>query len=101
LKAALDELAELESSERRIRLAETFEQTYLKHEAKEQRAGEIGTSQNYLERRGTAEIAEIFSSNEPDTCTLAEVDRREAVTPTTSIIATSVQRQTDPQRQHR
>ena len=75
LKAALEKLTELEPTERRIRLAETLEQTYLKHEAKEQRAGEIGTSQNYLEYLGTAEIAEIFSSNEPDTCTMADVDK--------------------------
>jgi hypothetical protein len=75
LKAALEKLTELDPTERRIRLAETLEQTYLKHEAKEQRAGEIGTSQNYLEYLGTAEIAEIFSSNEPDTCTIADVDR--------------------------
>jgi len=70
LKAALEKLTELDPTERRIRLAETFDQTYLKHEAKEQRAGEIGTSQNYLEYLGTPEIAEIFSFNEPDTCTI-------------------------------
>ncbi len=75
LKAALEKLTELDPTERRIRLAETLEQTYLKHEAKEQRAGEIGTSQNYLEFLGTTEIAEIFSSNEPDTCTISDVDR--------------------------
>ncbi|MFT3784161.1 MAG: FUSC family protein [Nibricoccus sp.] len=75
LKDALGKLTELDPSERRIRLADTFEQTYLKHEAKEQRAGEIGTSQNYLEYLGTPEIAEIFSSNEPDTCSIADVDR--------------------------
>ncbi|MFT3868424.1 MAG: hypothetical protein QM715_07995 [Nibricoccus sp.] len=75
LRAALDKLTEIDPTERRIRLAETFEQTYLKHEAKEQRAGEIGTSQNYLEYLGTPEIAEIFSSNEPDTCSIADVDK--------------------------
>ncbi len=75
LKVALDKLTTLEPTERRIRLAETLEQTYLKHEAKEQRAGEIGTSQNYLEYLGTPEIAEIFSSSEPDTCSIADVDR--------------------------
>lgn len=75
LKAALEKLTELDPSERRIRLAETLEQTYLKHEAKEQRAGEIGTSQNYLEFLGTPEIAEIFSSNEADTCSVADVDK--------------------------
>jgi hypothetical protein len=75
LKAALAKLTELEPTARRIRLAETLEQTYLKHEAKEQRAGEIGTSQNYLEYLGTPEIAEIFSSNDPDTCSMADVDQ--------------------------
>lgn len=75
LRAALEKLTEQDPTERRIRLAETLEQTYLKHEAKEQRAGEIGTSQNYLEFLGTPEIAEIFSSNEPDTCSIADVDR--------------------------
>lgn len=75
LKEALEKLIEVDPTERRIRLAETLEQTYLKHEAKEQRAGEIGTSQNYLEYLGTPEIAEIFSSNEPDTCSMADVDK--------------------------
>ncbi len=75
LRAALEKLTQTEPTERRIRLAEAFEQSYLKHEAKEQRAGEIGTSQNYLEYLGTPEIAEIFSSNQPDTCSLADVDR--------------------------
>lgn len=75
LKSSLEKLTALDPTERRIRLAETFDQTYLKHEAKEQRAGEIGTSQNYLEYLGTPEIAEIFSSNEPDTCTMADVDK--------------------------
>ena len=52
-----------------------FEQTCLKHERKELRAGEIGTSQSYLEYLGTPEVAEVFSSNEPDTCTIADIDR--------------------------
>ena len=47
----------------------------VEHEAKEQRAGEIGTSQNHLEYFGTPESAEIFSSNPPDTCSIADVDR--------------------------
>ena len=75
LKAALEKLTQVEPTVRRARLSEVFEQTYLKHEAKEQRAGEIGTSQNYLEYLGTPEIAEIFSSNEPDTCSMADVDK--------------------------
>lgn len=75
LRAALKELTDKEPSLRRVRLSETMEQTYLNHQAKEQRAGEIGTSQNYLEYLGTPEIAEIFSSNEPDTCSIADVDK--------------------------
>lgn len=75
LKEALNKLTDVEPSPRRIQLAEIFEQTYLNHEAKEQRAGEIGTSQNYLEYLGTPEIAEIFSSDEPDTCSLLDVDK--------------------------
>jgi hypothetical protein len=75
LRTALDKLTELDPTERRVRLAETLEQTYLNHEAKEQRAGEIGTSQNYLEYLGTPEIAEIFSSDLPDTCSMLDVDK--------------------------
>jgi hypothetical protein len=75
LEEALTKLTEQEPTMRRIRLAEVLEQTYLKHEAKEQRAGEIGTSQNYLEYLGTPEVAEIFSNEEPDTCSIADVDR--------------------------
>lgn len=75
LKGALNQLAELDPIPRRLQLAEIMEQTYLKHEAKEQRAGELGTSQNYLEYLGTPEIAEVFSSNEPDTCSIAHVDQ--------------------------
>ena len=72
---ALKEMTALEYSERRIHLVAALEQTFLHHEAKEQRAGEIGTAQNYLEYLCTPEIAEVFSSNEPDTCAIADVDR--------------------------
>jgi hypothetical protein len=75
LQSALNDLTELDSTKRRIQLAEVLEQTYIKHEAKEQRAGEIGTSQNYLEYLSTPEIAEIFSSDEPDTCSISDVDK--------------------------
>ena len=61
LKIALDELAALEPTARQLRLGEIFDKTYFKHEAKEQRAGEIGTSQNYLEYLGPPEIVEICS----------------------------------------
>jgi hypothetical protein len=39
LKAALDQLTKVEPTLRRARLSETFEQTYINHQAKEQRAG--------------------------------------------------------------
>ncbi len=75
LQAALNALAEGEPTLRRQQLAEVLEQSYLKHEAKEQRAGEVGTSQNYLEYLGTREIAEVFSSDQPDTCSIRDVDQ--------------------------
>ena len=72
---ALQGMTKLEDSARRLQLVATLEQTFLHHEAKEQRAGEIGTAQNYLESLCTPEIAEVFSSDEPDTCAIADVDR--------------------------
>lgn len=75
LKKAMNKLAELDTTDRRVWLADTIDRTVVSHEAKEQRAGEIGTSQNYLEYLGTPEIAEIFSSDLPDTCSIADVDR--------------------------
>ncbi len=75
LQAALTALAEGDPTPRRQQLADVLEQSYLKHEAKEQRAGEVGTSQNYLEYLGTPEIAEVFSSNKPDTCSILDVDK--------------------------
>lgn len=75
LEKALTELADLDPTERQQHLAEILESSNTKHEAKEQRAGEIGTSQNYLEYLGTPEIAEVFSSDAPDTCVIADVDR--------------------------
>lgn len=75
LEVALAELTKKEPSLRRIQLSEIMEKNYVKNAAKEQLAGELGTSQNYLEYLGTPEIAEIFSSNEPDTCSFADVDK--------------------------
>jgi hypothetical protein len=72
---AIDKMRTMDYSERRVRLVAALEQTFLLHEAKEQRAGEIGTAQNYLEYLGTPEIAEVFSSDEPDTCAIANVDQ--------------------------
>ncbi len=75
LESALEKLAQRDPNHRRLQLAEILQQTYLNHEAKEQRAGELGTSQNYLEYLGTPEVAAVFSSDEPDTCTIADVDK--------------------------
>ncbi len=74
MEGALRQLAEKEPNTRRVQLAEQLQRTYVQHEAKEQRAGEVGTSQNYLEYLGTPEIAEVFSSDLKDTCSIAEVD---------------------------
>lgn len=75
VRTALEDLTKAEPSERRALIAEVFGEGYVMHKAQEQWAGEIGTSQNYLEYLGTPEIAEVFSSNEPDTCSLADVDK--------------------------
>ena len=75
LLGALNSLAEKDPTPRRQNLADVLQQSYIKHDAKEQRAGEIGTSQNYLEYLGTPEIADIFSSDQKDTCSIADVDR--------------------------
>jgi hypothetical protein len=75
LMQALEKLASKDPNPQRQKIADIFQGTFLQHEAKEQKAGEVGTSQNYLEYLGTPEIAEVFSSNDPDTCTIADVDR--------------------------
>jgi hypothetical protein len=75
LAAALHDYAEKKTTLRQRRLTEIFQETCLNLAAAEQRAGEIGTTQNYLEYLGTPEIAEVFSSNEPDTCTMADLDK--------------------------
>ena len=76
MTSALAALAAMNTTDRRVQLSALLDKTHAKNnEAKEQRAGEIGTSLNYLEYLGTPEIAEIFSSNEPDTCTMADVDK--------------------------
>ncbi len=75
LLGALKKLAEKDPTPRRQNLAEVLQQTYLQHDAKEQKAGEAGTSQNYLEYLGTPEIADVFSSDQKDSCCIADVDR--------------------------
>jgi hypothetical protein len=75
MEGALTKLAEGTPTKRSQDLADALQQSFLQHEAKEQKAGEVGTSQNYLEYLGTPEIAEVFSSDEPDTCSIADVDK--------------------------
>ncbi len=75
LTDALAKLLDLKTTNRRNQLYEIFTSTYLDLKAKEQLAGEIGTSQNCLEFFGTPEIAEVFSSDDPDTCAIADVDK--------------------------
>lgn len=74
MEGALNKLAEGTPTKRSQELADALQQSFLQHEAKEQKAGEVGTSQNYLEYLGTPQIAEVFSSDEPDTCSIADVD---------------------------
>ncbi len=75
MEGALNTLAEGTPTARSQDLADALQQGFLMHEAKEQRAGEIGTSQNYLEYLGTPEIAEVFSNDKDDTCSIADVDK--------------------------
>ncbi|HVU15510.1 MAG TPA: hypothetical protein VHD32_01185 [Candidatus Didemnitutus sp.] len=74
LQEALAALTKCEPTLQRAGLADALHHTYLS-EAKEQSAGEIGTSQNYLEYLGTPEVAEVFSSDQPDTCSMLDVDK--------------------------
>jgi hypothetical protein len=78
-QAMNDALAELlredQRTSRREDMHGLLSQTYLHHEALEQKAGELGTAQNFLEYLTTPEIAEVFSSAEPDTCRIADVDQ--------------------------
>ena len=73
LQAALKQLSK--PSDRAIKLADHFQNSILKHTSLDQQAGEVGTSQNYLEYLGTPAIAEVFSSEQQDTCSIADVDR--------------------------
>jgi hypothetical protein len=75
LKIALMELTKKDSTMRRQRIAESLNSSFVDQVAKDQKAAELGTSQNYLEFLGTPEIAEVFSSNDPDTCSIADVDK--------------------------
>lgn len=76
LLKAMDELRDVDpATARRSRIIEILQESFVDHKGMEQKAGEIGTTQNYLEFLGTEEIAEVFSSDEPDTCTIADLDK--------------------------
>ncbi|MGC4073990.1 MAG: hypothetical protein QM760_16060 [Nibricoccus sp.] len=71
---ALVELGKQDTTARILALTNHIAATFDESTAKEQSAGEVGTSQNYLEYLGTPQIAEVFSSDEPDTCSFADID---------------------------
>jgi len=71
---ALGELAKQDTTAKILALTNHLAATFDESTAKEQSAGEVGTSQNYLEYLGTPQIAEVFSSDEPDTCSFADID---------------------------
>ncbi|MCB1235593.1 MAG: type IV secretory system conjugative DNA transfer family protein [Verrucomicrobiae bacterium] len=68
-------LCELEESEQGVKLARYFDQTFLSAQAAEQKEGIIGTIKVFLGFFTHPDIAEIFSSEEPNTFDMADVDR--------------------------
>lgn len=67
-------LRELEPTQKRRELIEYFEEQYLK-QAPEQRSGVVQTIANYLRSFLTPDIAEVFSSPEPNTFELSDMDK--------------------------
>jgi len=76
IQEALQELRRCQPADRHDKLTEHFDYNFLQHKSPDQRAAELGTSQNYLEYLGTPAIAEVFSSDKEDTCYIADVDHR-------------------------
>jgi len=72
---SFEEFRDKAKSDRDNWLSQTLNQTYVNHEAKEQRAGETGTALNCLEYFCTPEIAEVFSSDMRDTCSIHDIDK--------------------------
>ena len=83
LREALDELAKRPPTESLIRLADFFHSTFIDAKAPEQREGIEGTIKTYLGFFLDPDIAAVFSSDEPNTVEISDVDHG-------TIIATSM-----------
>ena len=83
LREALDELAKRPPTESLIQLADFFHSTFVDAKAPEQREGIEGTIKTYLGFFLDPDIAAVFSSDEPNTVEISDVDHG-------TIIATSM-----------
>ncbi len=83
LKQALEELEKREATEALIRLSDFFHSTFIEAKAHEQREGIEGTIKTYLGFFLDPDLLEVFSSDQPNTLEIAEVDQG-------AIIATSM-----------
>ena len=75
LREALDELTQRQATEGLIQLADFFHATFVEAKAPEQREGIEGTIKTYLGFFLDPDIASVFSSDEPNTVEIADVDR--------------------------
>ncbi len=74
LKAALEELEQQQPTEDLIRLSDFFHSTFVDAKAHEQREGIEGTIKTYLGFFLDPALVEVFSSDEPNTFEISEVD---------------------------
>ena len=79
LEEAVTNLAELPPSEEHLRLVTFFSNTFLDAQANEQREGIEGTIKTYLSFFLDPDIAAVFSSDEPNTMEISEVDRGKVI----------------------
>ena len=74
LEESIDQLAERPPHERHVKLGAFFSSTFLDAQANEQREGIEGTIKTYLSFFLDPDIAAVFSSDEPNTFEMSEVD---------------------------
>lgn len=74
LRSALEDLAEMPTTETHEHLLEFFKTTFVEAKAYEQREGIEGTIKTYLGFFMDPDIATVFSSDEPNSFTLSSVD---------------------------
>jgi len=74
LTDALERLQLNEATEARIRLSDFFHSTFIESKAPEQREGIEGTIKTYLGFFLDADLADVFSSDEPNTFEMGDVD---------------------------